>query len=990
MADTRKLTLKIVGDAKSALGALGQVGDASDSFGNKLKGLTKKAGVAFAAVGAGAAVLGKQFIDAASDMEESLSKVNVVFGENASEIIKFSKTAATSMGLSSQQALEAAGTYGNLFQAFGLSRDASTDMSQSLVQLAGDLASFNNVPIDDALLALRSGLSGETEPLKRFGVALNDARLKEEALSMGIYKGTGTLNAAQKAQAAYSLIMKDTTLAQGDYLRTADGVANRTRTIAAQFQDVKTGIGTALLPAFGAVLNVLSTKVIPVFQEFSSVAAEKGLGAAVSEMATKVKQNAPKMLSAMQEAIGKSLDWLTNTGVPKATEALGKMGVAFVNWIGPRIGPMLMKLQEFYFAIQGWVFNTLLPRLTALLVRAGDALAGWVSKSIPGLIKGLQNFVQRLGDFIANTALPRLVETTKKLGSALVEWVGPVLRELPAKLVELAGTIVGVLVSKVIPAVLKAAPGLLWALTKWVGSLAGDLIIGLGKAFVALLKAIPKLAVELGKGFFSLGKSLMSNLGQGLVNMANWVRDKLVGFVNGLIDKFNSIPVVPNIPRIKKDADNAASAMSGLSTAVSVLPADFNRVAGVAQNLATAENNLATQTNKTNTDLGALSETLGGGGGGGKKSVADSMKTAQEKFKSFTSALQSVGNAQKQVTAATKATAAAQTDLTAKTDAVSKAQEKLNLIARGYGAGSNEAKTAEEELAQAQRDSTRAGFAVEQATYAISDAEKALEEARRSNDPRLVREAEIALAEAKMNLVERQREQTQAINDATAAQTALNETISGASTESTTYKDALTVLQEAQKAQQEAIDDVAEAKVRERDATWELVDAEKALLELRGKTSAGIAGAALKGFQERGGELSSGAALGLQNAKMTKRDFLDMVNKQFGANWNTVQDYIKAGKGKTSEANRKKRYNDFATEHGLPKLAKGGIVTSPTIALLGERGPEAVVPLPAATGGDTYNITINAKIADETLPDMLVAELRKFNRRSGAINIQVA
>lgn len=999
MADTRKLTLKIVGDAKSALGALGQMGDASESFGTKLKGLTKKAGVAFAAIGTGAAVVGKQFVDAASDMQESLSKVNVVFGENAAEVIKFSKTAATAMGLSSQQALEAAGTYGNLFQAFGLSRDSATEMSTTLVQLASDLASFNNVPIDDALLALRSGLSGETEPLKRFGVALNDERLKAEAFAMGIYSGTGALTAGAKAQAAYALIMKDTSLAQGDYARTADGVANRQRTIAAQFKDIQAGIGTALLPAFGAVLNVISTKVIPVFQEFASVAGEKGLGAAIGMMAGKVKDNAPKLLAGVQELINKSLDWLINSGIPQATAALGKLGEAFVNWIGPRIGPMLLKLQDLYFAIQGWVFNTLLPRLTGLLVRAGGALADWVSNSIPGLVRGLQTFVTKLGDFIANTALPRLAEEAKKLGGALVDWVGPVIRELPAKLIELAGTIVGTLVSKVIPAILKATPGLLWAMTKWVFSLGIDLIIGVGKAFWELLKQLPKLAVELGKGFVSLGKSLMSSLGNGLGEMANWVKDKLIGWVNWLIDKFNSIPVVPNIDKIKTDSYNAADALNTMGTAAS-------RVAGAAQqvvpgftSIRQAEAALSQQTNTTSNDLGGLSESLAGGGGGGgggkgkgkKKSVKDSLKEAQDQFRTFTSALQSVGTAQKEVTAATKATAAAQADLTAKTDAVAKAQANLEQIARGYGAGSKQAMSAQQELEQAQRDQTRAGFAVEQATFAIADAEKSLADARKENDPQAIREAEIALAEAKMALVERQLEQTQAIADTAAAQTALNEATNGAATDSTTYKDALTLLNDAQQAQRDAINNVADAKDREREATWKLVDAEKALLELRGKTPSSAATAALAQYQERGGELSAGAALGLQTAKQTKADFLEMVNKQFGASWKSVNEYIKAGKGVKQEANRKKRYNEFADQNGLPKLAKGGIVTSPTFALLGEKGPEAVIPLPAqGTGGDVYNIYINSKIADETLPDLLVAELRKFNRRSGAINIQVA
>jgi hypothetical protein len=226
------------------------------SFITKIKQVGATMGVAFA----GTAVIkfGKDIILAASDMNESLSKMNVVFGQNATAVEKWANTSATAMGLSKQAAVEAAGTYGNLFQAFGISQDSATKMSTSLVQLASDMASFNNTSVDDALLALRSGLSGETEPLKKFGIALSDVRLKEEALSMGLIKTTsGTLPPAIKAQAAYSLAMKDTALAQGDFERTSDGTANTMRILQAQMQNAKAALGAGLLPVFQALLLAL-------------------------------------------------------------------------------------------------------------------------------------------------------------------------------------------------------------------------------------------------------------------------------------------------------------------------------------------------------------------------------------------------------------------------------------------------------------------------------------------------------------------------------------------------------------------------------------------------------------------------------------------------------------------------------------------------------------------------------------------------------------
>ncbi len=242
---------------------------------NGVKNLAKFGAVA----GVVAGVVGKQLIDAASDLEESQSKVNVVFGQSSKAVTDFASTAATSMGISKRAALEATGTYGNLLQAFGVAQPQAVEMSTTLVQLAGDLASFNNTSVEDAIQALRSGLSGETEPLKRFGVAINDVRLKQEAMNLGLYNGKGNLDINAKTQAAYALILKDTSLAQGDYARTADGVANTQKTLKAQFDDLKATLGTALIPVYKTLLGVVQNTIMPVMTEFAEIVGERGIGA---------------------------------------------------------------------------------------------------------------------------------------------------------------------------------------------------------------------------------------------------------------------------------------------------------------------------------------------------------------------------------------------------------------------------------------------------------------------------------------------------------------------------------------------------------------------------------------------------------------------------------------------------------------------------------------------------------------------------------------
>jgi hypothetical protein len=264
-ADVTQLKTGLAQAESAIKGVDNQVKKASagmGQFSGQLKTLATSIGVAFSA--AAVANFAKQSVMASSNMEESLSKVAVVFGKGAAEVEAFGKSAAVNLGISNQKALEAAGTYGNLFQAFGLGQGESQKMSTSLVQLASDMASFNNTSVDDAILALRSGLSGETEPLKRFGVALSEVRLKEEAMRMGLIKTmSGTLPVAAKSQAAYALIMRDTALSQGDYARTAEGTANTMKTLQARFEDAKVAVGDALMPAFRALLEILNL-LIPV------------------------------------------------------------------------------------------------------------------------------------------------------------------------------------------------------------------------------------------------------------------------------------------------------------------------------------------------------------------------------------------------------------------------------------------------------------------------------------------------------------------------------------------------------------------------------------------------------------------------------------------------------------------------------------------------------------------------------------------------------
>jgi hypothetical protein len=217
-------------------------------FGTSSKNVASAVGGLSLAFGTVQQVLGPA-ITAASNMQESMSKVNVIFGKGAKDVENFAASAARSMGQSKQAVLDAAGAFGTFGKAAGLVGQDLAVFSNDFTELASDLASFNNTSPEEAVQAIGAALRGEAEPLRRFGVLLNDATLKQEALTLGIYDGKGALTAQQKILAAQSAIYKQTGDAQGDFLRTSDGLANSQRTLRAEFANVQAQLGAKLLPA---------------------------------------------------------------------------------------------------------------------------------------------------------------------------------------------------------------------------------------------------------------------------------------------------------------------------------------------------------------------------------------------------------------------------------------------------------------------------------------------------------------------------------------------------------------------------------------------------------------------------------------------------------------------------------------------------------------------------------------------------------------------
>lgn len=208
-------------------------------------GTAVKAGAALA--GAAVLALAHDAVNAASDLAEQMSATKTLFGESADELLRFAD-GAEAIGLSKRAALEAANAYGDFFIKIGYTQEAAAALSEDLVRVASDFASFKNLDPSDVLGKLRAGLAGESEPLRELGVFLTEAKVKAEGMELGLADAHGELTEGEKITTRYKLILEEMGDAYGDVARTSDSYANQQRRFAAETENLKANVGRGLLP----------------------------------------------------------------------------------------------------------------------------------------------------------------------------------------------------------------------------------------------------------------------------------------------------------------------------------------------------------------------------------------------------------------------------------------------------------------------------------------------------------------------------------------------------------------------------------------------------------------------------------------------------------------------------------------------------------------------------------------------------------------------
>lgn len=222
-----------------------------------------------AAVGAVVGSFGKA-VNAASDFREASALGGQVFEENADQIEAWAETAADSMGSSATEAINLSAQFGNAFKNVGFSLDETTAKSMKLSELAGDLGSAFNRTSEEAATALRSGLLGESEPLRAFGVFLSDAAVKAKAVELGIADLGDELSDQQKVTARYAIIMESTADSAGMFGRDTDSLADAQKRLGAQVENLAADIGEQLVPVLAGVVTWVVDDGLPALQDLAA------------------------------------------------------------------------------------------------------------------------------------------------------------------------------------------------------------------------------------------------------------------------------------------------------------------------------------------------------------------------------------------------------------------------------------------------------------------------------------------------------------------------------------------------------------------------------------------------------------------------------------------------------------------------------------------------------------------------------------------------
>lgn len=540
------------------------------SVGNSISGLGSKLTVGITAP---LTLAGKSMVTAASDFDENLNKIDVAFGNSAETVEKWANDATKSFGLSMNQALEATSLFGDMATSMGLTQPVAAEMSMSLAGLAGDLASFKNINIEQAMTALNGVFTGETESLKQLGIVMTETNLQEFADRLGLVYDE--MNQAEKVQLRYNYVMEMSKNAQGDYARTSDGTANSMRTFQASVENLSIALGQNLLPLVTPLIQK-ATEMVNIFAnadpELQQLVLKIAGIAAVAGPALAIFGKITSGMGSMIGAIGTLSGKITALGGLKATFSAvfgaitSPIGIA-VMAIGALVAAFayLMTTNEgFRESVMSTVstvaasLQPILETLMSLLLEIGGILLSTIGNVLQQLAPVLGQIVQLVGSLVAAIAplVVQLIESLSPIITQIVTVISDIINSLMPPLIAIIEAVMAVVnalippIQRVLSVVVDVVSAVISAITPIIG-IVTEIISGIIAVVSPIIEFVANVIAEIVnfvsplveifagifEGVFSVVSSIFTEIGSFISEIFQGVQDAwsgLTSFVGGV------------------------------------------------------------------------------------------------------------------------------------------------------------------------------------------------------------------------------------------------------------------------------------------------------------------------------------------------------------------------------------------------------------------------------------------------------------------------
>lgn len=365
------------------------------------------------------ALFASSAVQAAADAEEMQSKLDVTFGSSARAIRDWSNEYAGAVNRSATEIATFTTNTGALLKTAGFTSEAAADMSKSMVKLALDMASLNNVSDTAAIEAFRKALLGENEALKGVGLSLSQAEVKAQALKLGFNGNAAAMPPLIKAQATYNALLAKTSDAQGDLVRTSQSTANKLKGLSSAFLDLKIAVGQELIPSVRPLVDVVNAAVrafIALPEPVKVAAVSFGVLAAAMGPILLILGTITAPIAAFAAGMASMV-----AGLYAAKQAWDSLGLSqkisdLIDWMRKGIealGDYITKFKEWITEATG--FGSALKTMTQEQIDAVDRGVEAYGRSG----KGMTTWMQKMDE--ANAAQGRLKETTEQTTQAVNE-----------------------------------------------------------------------------------------------------------------------------------------------------------------------------------------------------------------------------------------------------------------------------------------------------------------------------------------------------------------------------------------------------------------------------------------------------------------------------------------------------------------------------------------------------------------------------------------